>query len=456
MKEFDSLSFKKPTRITTAYKKSHSRVKLNLPNAKSKMTAVAPFVFILLSLLLLTVAIHQSLPFQFLLLSRSLLNQSFLIGFQNSAELRPTGGFWGSFALLDIGTSSSHPQLNFDTNPYKLDNKLKSESGVNLPEPMQQMWPDAKQSFVNANWSADFPEAAQTLEWYIGQGWGDKRISGVVAVSSLSMIDLLKLTGPVQVDETEINSANFTRIMSERIDHDYWQNEENKTINEPKTIIKNLFLEISKKVEAVPKIKIAGFFYKQLASGKILVYFNDPVKQRLISTLRFTGEILPYKRDYLLINNANISGGKTSLNVSQRIAYEVSCNDEQTTSQLAITRRHEDLWPHQINTNYTRVYVPLGSTLKSCKLGVDDITDKVTVTQESGHSVFGFWFSTKNGQIKTAYLEYQLPTMTSSTPYQLLWQFQPGTLSDLVNLKINDKMVFDGTVSERFRLFKSF
>lgn len=456
MNNVDSIKRLKVNRLTATYKRSFNRIKVQLPPKNKSYNKIISLSLIALSLIILWYCFSQTYIYNLLALANKAKNQSILVGFQNSAELRPTGGFWGSFAVWDIKDNILNSTLSFDTNPYKQDNELLKESKVELPKPMSEMWSGRPQSFINANWSASFPQSAQTLQWYFGQGWGDKKVSAVVAISSLSLIDLLDLIGEIELPEenTVINSNNFTQVMSEKIDSEYWESEENKIINEPKTLIKELFPVIAQKTKSLPKITLYKFLIKQMKQGRILVYFNDDNLQKISQKLQVSGEIKPYKTDYLMINNANIGGLKTSLNVDQNIEYKIARDNQGLKSTLRITRIHEDLWPHHPNMNYTRIFVPVGSTLENIKLGTEEITDSVTVEQEHGRTVFGFWFNTDNGQQKTALIQYRIPS-ENRYEYHLSYQKQPGTKADWLKVVAYDNILFAGELDQTFRDFAS-
>jgi hypothetical protein len=365
-------------------------------------------------------------------------NSSYIVGFQNSAELRPTGGFWGSFAYVEVPGDVKKTEIIFETNPYKNSNQTELENDIKLPAPMQEIWQDKSQSFVNANWSADFPESAKTIEWYFGQGW-NKKSDGVIAVSSLTMIDLLDLVGPIEMeDRTQITSENFSQIMSQKIDTEYWFKEENHTVNEPKTIIKDLFPVIIQRAKKVPPTKMLKFLLKQTETNRVLVYSNNPKLQSVVKDLGLSGEIFPYEVDYLHINNANLAGEKTSLNVSQDVKYSATKSGNSFEGMLEITRLHKsNTWPTHPNRNYTRVFVPLGSKITSARRAEDDISDQVITTEEYGKTVFGFWFSTDPGETATVELNYKLPfTLTHAKDYKITVQKQPGTLPENVELNL--------------------
>jgi len=440
----------KPPRRVKGGKKPHlsfesreERVKITSPvrlRRKLVLSIGTPFVLVLIAL----GALSQTYFFQLTRLASSLHQQTLLVGFQNSAELRPTGGFWGSFALWNIKKNLGESELIFETNPYKADNELLKESAEELPAPMKETWPTRPQSFVNANWALDFPEAAKTLEWYFGQGWGEKT-DAVVGVSSLAMIDLLKITGPITTsDGTQISADNFTETMSQKIDTEYWQMGENAVENEPKTILKELAPQIIAKVKKAPKLQLYRFFIAQLKQGRILLFFNNPRQNKIAEKIATTGQLAPTKVDFLMLNNANLNGGKTSLNVDQKINYEVK-ETEGSIAHLEITRTHRNLWPGILNRNYTRVAVPLGSKLVSATLDGEDIAQSVQTSDESGKTTFGFWFSVSPGEEKTAILEYELPfQLQNQHTYDLIVQKQPGTNPDELKVTVFGKTLFQG------------
>jgi len=439
----ESFEKKKIGRIFPHYKEKKIRIKIRNSRITKRLFWVLSLIIFLTALVL---SVVSSKAFSLLLIVKKLKNENLLIGFQNSAELRPTGGFWGSFAILKIGKNIKERELLFETNPYKNDNPLLRSTSVELPKPMKETWPDRPQSFVNANWSFNFEEAAKTLEWYFGQGWQTQN-SGVIAISSLAVIDLLRLTGPVTTsDGTEINSENFTQILSQKIDTEYWQSDLNKQINEPKTILKEVSPQLIQKTKNIPLLTLYGFIQKQFEEGRVLCYFSDSQKDRLCQKLGLNGKPVPYDKDYLSVNSANLNGGKTSLNVSQSIDYSVGSIERNNLADLKITRYHNtNPWPAILNRNYTRVIAPLGSQLVSAKLGDADITQLIEKIDEQGRTTFGFWFSTSPGETKTAEIQYLLPfDFKNLKDYNLIFQKQPGTIAENLKVTISDKILFEG------------
>lgn len=472
--------------------KTNGKIKLKR-SRESKQKRRLVWLRLLIVFAILTICaglFSQTNIFRVAVLISKINNQSVIIGFQNSAELRPTGGFWGSFALLDIKNDLTDSSIFFETNPYKKNQKF-AELPKDLPTPLKQTWPDKPTGFVNANWAIDFPEAAKTIEWYFGEGW-DKKADGVIAVSSLTLIDLLRLTGAITLDDqTQITSDNFTEIMSQKIDTEYWQSEENKITNEPKTILKDIAPQIIERAKSLPRLTLYRFLLDQMNKGRILAYFNNNSEQLLAEKIGISGKILPYDTDFLSINNANLNGGKSSLNIKQDINYSVSSEPsdvivypeqdrgasenqasadviaspassgtwqshngsdaiEQPVATLKITRSYPDnAWPDILNRNYTRVVAPLGSKFISAQLDGIDTSSEVETLDESGRTTFGFWFSVGPTESKTAVLEYELPfSLKNSRNYSLILQKQPGTLADEVEISAFGKNLFSGSFDQ--------
>src|SRR5688500_54362 len=91
--------------------------------------------------------------------------RNYLIGMQNPAELRGTGGAMLQFALLSI--EEGHPKLNKASTVYDVD---ENREPIELPLPSdawyQQGIPDARR-FGNANWSPDWPFSAKLTVDYL-------------------------------------------------------------------------------------------------------------------------------------------------------------------------------------------------------------------------------------------------------------------------------------------------
>lgn len=133
----------------------------------------------------------------------------YLVLAQNPAELRPTGGYIGSFGLVelergrisamdfrDVSTIDQQPEL-----PY-----------VEPPAPLRDhLLGDTSWRVADSNWSPDGPTAAQAaLQMYEAQT-GD-RADGAILLTTDAIDELLALVGPVTVppDGTVVEAGEAT------------------------------------------------------------------------------------------------------------------------------------------------------------------------------------------------------------------------------------------------------
>ncbi|MDP9334606.1 MAG: DUF4012 domain-containing protein, partial [Actinomycetota bacterium] len=134
----------------------------------------------------------------------------FLVLSQNPDEVRPTGGFIGTYGLLV--TRNSHLVLErYDST----DNWYLARPQAEIPAeqaapPLKLNSPPEPQSIANVNATADFPTAARlaTELWRRG---GEQQVDGVIAMTPDVMARVLRVLGPVFVpgyDET-VNASNL-------------------------------------------------------------------------------------------------------------------------------------------------------------------------------------------------------------------------------------------------------
>ena len=383
----------------------------------------------------------------------------FLILLQNNAELRPTGGFIGSFAVLE--TQNYKPQkINFNSNIYKIDDEFTKLNTILPPKPLEKIT-KGKWAMRDANFAVDFAESAKQVQWFYNQETGDS-VDGVVALNASLIKDLLKLTGPIELPqyETTISTDNFFDTLAFKIEKEYFFNQENWQEDEPKSILKDMMPILMEKALKISKLKLIVFFTKQFNEKQILLMSNIDDQELKIARAGWGGLVLDSTGDYLYINNANITdtsqnknmGAKTSLKINQSVELEITKNEAVRENNLKITRTHTGTynWPDGVNYNYMRVIVPKNSTLKQIFIDKKDMTSQVEIGEEAGKTYFALWAETAPQQTTIVNLTYSLPQNIKNN---LVIQKQPGTIGDNFKIKINDKPVFSGLVDSDRNLF---
>lgn len=376
--------------------------------------------------------------------------KNILFLFQNNTELRASGGFLGSFALVKFKDGKLE-NINFETNIYKIDKAFSAENKIPVPEEFS--YSTLSWCLRDANYAIDFPESmAKVKEFFTKET--NERVDGVVALDTTLFTELLKVTGPINMPKygKEIGSDNFLKDVQYEVEKGYFQRPGGVDENEPKRILSdmmpiflNKLIEASKDEEKMPQIlAILGSAVKE---KHLLFNVNDPSLQKTIEALGFAGQVDHELSDYLFVNNTNIQGKKSSLNVRESLKHKVNIGgDGKISSSLNITRQHSGTgeWPDGININLIRVLLPENSTAVSFSPKSGNFwpnneeknkkPNDYYMGEEAGKTKASFWQNTKPGETSESYLEYRpnyrVNTTSNEFTYNLKVQKQPGTLND--------------------------
>jgi hypothetical protein len=413
-------------------------------------------------------------------------DKRYLFVFQNSSELRPTGGFMGSLALVDFDRGEMKNLEVPGGGPYDFNGSLKER--IIAPDPLRLI--NARWELQDANWFPDFPASAEKVKWFYEKG-GGPTVDGVITINSDFVAELLGVVGPIDMPEygETMSQENFIDEMQRAVELGY-----DKKENKPKKIIGDMMPKLIEKITASdPKQfgKILSVALKSLQEKDILVYSVYPEVEHEILNLGWGGQIKDAGEDsdFLAVINANLGGGKTDKVINQTIGLETKISEDgYVKNRLTIRRAHGGIkgetFTGMRNVDYMRIYVPEGSVLLSAQgfeappenlfekpgseywADIDlknmegrtmiDATSGTRINVEFGKTVFGNWAQVDPGEEVTVTLEYLLPfklffsgerennwfsavlgQLGDPRPekvfYQLLVQKQPGAKSDFTS-----------------------
>ena len=129
----------------------------------------------------------------------------YLIVFQNNAEIRSSGGFIGSYAVLKIDDFEIK-NLSFNTNILALDRQFSDQYFVKAPAPLAKFLKGKSWALRDSNYDASFPEAADDILSFYTRETGD-RVDGIIALNAQVMIDLLKFTRLLLEEKKEYGNS---------------------------------------------------------------------------------------------------------------------------------------------------------------------------------------------------------------------------------------------------------
>ncbi len=387
-------------------------------------------------------------------------NKNILLLFENNNELRPTGGFIGTFGNLKIsdGKITSMKVSSI----YDLDGQLKEH--VLPPNPLQSV--NDRWYMRDANWFADFPESAKIISAFYEKEGGETP-DAIVAITPSLLVDLLKITGPIVLSgyNTTLNSENFIEKIQQ-----FTTTSSDSPTNSPKQILADLFPIMLQKLSSADNQEWLDFiqiFQNNLNSKQIIFYSRNSLIQDKLTAFNWDGGIRSSDRDYLSIISANLGGTKTDLYIKQQASLLTKINNEgKITNELTITRKNTlPNLPHTQNLSFLRILVPKGAKLlansgfehvelpspanrenfthsepvRSWENSiVKDLTSGTMIGEEAGKTFFGNWLKLDGGESKTTRLEYELPFKLANTDrYSLLWQKQAGSMPQIFSWKLD-------------------
>ncbi|MBP7811580.1 MAG: DUF4012 domain-containing protein [Candidatus Moranbacteria bacterium] len=399
--------------------------------------------------------------------------RKYLFLFQNNHELRATGGFIGSYALLSV--HDGIVENFFVDGIFNPDGQLKEN--IVPPKPIQKI--SAGWSLHDSNWYPDFPTSAEKAIFFY-EKTGGPTVDGVITVTPTVMERLLSVLGPIDLPAygVTIDSENFIQIVQEQVEEKY-----DKTENNPKKILSDLSVEVFDRMTKIGDyrefLRVAETLVQGLNEKHVLLYVRHTETEEMIDHAGWSGKLIGTEKDFLSVVHSNINGYKTDGVIEESISHRADIAvDGSITDTLIITRRHTGghtpyEWWNKVNADYLRVYVPLGSELLSVKgttwefpappleynaLGFrqDPFVETregnerihkesgTRIGEESGKTVFGSWVYVSPGESVTVELTYRLPwkfdmeqlRLGGAERFSVLYQKQSGSIGSALHSEI--------------------
>ncbi len=363
--------------------------------------------------------------------------QRYLIVFQNVNELRPTGGFMGTVAELDV-KDGEVVDLNIPPGGvYDFQGSLKVLLAA--PKPLRMM--NANWQLQDANWFFDFPTSAKKVLWFYEKSGGPTR-DGLIAINSNLLPKLLEVVGDIELPERQVVLTPDNALFWLQQEVEYGKDKQD---NQPKKVISELTPILLERLENLPPdkfIPVLSIFWQALQKKDIQIYHRQTEIEDKLKELGWAGEVKSTEGDYLAIVNTNIAGGKTDEFIKQRFYLQTDIDAAgNIINNLRIVKTHtgdpNDLFGGDANIDYLRVYVPQGAELISTQGFYQPSDDKFNdpapgyseddflaaveqnpivheqsgtrITEEFGKTVFGNWVKVEPGETVEVSLTYRLP-----------------------------------------------
>jgi hypothetical protein len=356
--------------------------------------------------------------------------RDYLLVPENPWDLRATGGFAGTVALLHAW----HGRLTLSASQASDTVGARRPGYVPPPLPLLVYQHLSNWYYRDANWSPDFPTSAALLRYFYWLGEG-RLPDGVVAFDTYLLGPLLQITGPVRVPGTSITlTAQHGVHML-----DYYVNYAGVgghagIVN--KQFANAAYRAVFARLRALPAASLSAAAHAldaALRQRHLLLWLPDPAMGPILARHGWDGAIDPTGADYLYVVDTNVHYNKINELVRERIAYRAAVEPDRSLRSTVViaytnTATPANLPKPQNNTLYedfVRVYVPLGSRL----LHTSGLTQPWPATRAHNKTVFSGYLRVPSRARATVTFTYTVPPNALLDPvtYHLTIQKQPGT-----------------------------
>ncbi|MGI5826154.1 MAG: DUF4012 domain-containing protein [Patescibacteria group bacterium] len=297
----------------------------------------------------------------------------YLILFQNNMELRPTGGFIGSYGLINLEGGKLTAFEVFDV--YQADGQLKGH--VEPPTKLKEYLGEATWFLRDSNWDPDFTISAPRAQWFLDKEMQFK-VDGTIGVTLEVAKNILAAIGEVEVPEygEKINKDNLFQKAEYYSELGTFPGSTQKK-DFLGSLAKAIFERI-KQAETKEMVDVGGAFFNSLESREMMIYFNDSECQTAIVRLGWEGSIRDFSpqsdktyvfADYLYLNEANVGVNKANFFVTRKVDHQIKIDEKgKAEEEILITYDNQspsESWPAGRYKTYLRLYLPKGARLTS-------------------------------------------------------------------------------------------
>lgn len=375
--------------------------------------------------------------------------RTYLILFQNNTEIRPGGGFIGTYAVvrLDAGKVETIKVEGVEV----LDKNAPATWQPVAPKIITEHLGVDRWYFRDSNWSPDFSfSALQALEFYRGEGGvSADEIDTVVAITPTVLEELLRISGPVTIEGVTFTADNVTEKLEYEVEYGF--DKRGSSFATRKQIIQPFMAELIKHLQDKLFTNINKYLtlaLKLQQEKQILVYSLNQNVQEQLDKHDWSGRVKDVQGDYLMWVDANLAALKTDHAMQRTLAYSFQPREDgRLVARVEMRYQHTGGfdWRTTRYRTYARVYVPLGSELLLTEGSMkwDRTIEPGTVDQgrELGKQWFGTFIAIEPGETKSLVFEYLLPKeiaeQVDNGLYTLFVQKQLGIIAHGLTLDLD-------------------
>lgn len=362
---------------------------------------------------------------------------------QNPDEVRPTGGFLGTYGVLtarpgDLSLDQFQPIANFrDRHPET------AVPGNIAGSPFKYADPPIPQSIANVNSTADFVSAAK-LALQMWNGSGEAHMDGVVSFTPAFLARILGALGPVDVPEygEHVDQANlvdrFDFYTQHLADHDPAGSDAVR-----KAFISALAEVVMQKLLAAPASQwqaLGEAVGKGFAAREAMAWSADPKVAQALAHRGWDG-VLPATSGDFFYNGEFAYANKIGRGVQRDFDHHVELRADgsaRVTTVMTVTNTRDRSSALNVGSlSYVTIYGPPGARL-------DPSSDRPAGAEPplAGHPAYGWFVNAPPLGRTTLKVVWNVPKLVrkgshAEAAYSLVWMRVPDHTGDVLRLKVD-------------------
>ena len=358
-------------------------------------------------------------------------DKTYLLLFANNMELRPGGGFIGSFGLLQLKDYSLEKIKIYDV--YDADGQLIAH--LDPPEAIRKYLGQPHWFLRDSAFSADFLQNYTQAKYFLEKEMNLTNFSGSILITTSAVQNILGAFDDLYLPDfnEKINQKNFYLKTQYHSEKDFFPGSIQK-----KNFLSSLTQSLLLNLENASYPKFAKELKKSLDEKQIVMYSDDPQTQKVLDSLYWSGRtikpacVTQVKNcliDYIFPLDANLGLNKANFFVVRSLDLKVAIDKQgrvQNSFSIQFNNDSSEVYPGGSYRNYFQLLLPRNALLKSISkdgVSLEDYSEEV-----DQYKKIGFLLEIKPKTLAEIKINYELAENLpkGKSVYQLIVQKQIG------------------------------
>jgi len=370
--------------------------------------------------------------------------QTILLLFANNMELRPGGGFIGSYSILKTQYFGIKEFTIFDV--YDADGQLTAH--IAPPNPIRDYLNQPHWFLRDSAFFPDFYDTYQQATFFLQKEMGLSSWNGAALITTSAVKNIIGAFDEITLPDynEKITKDNFYIKTQYYVEHDFFPGSTQK-----KSFLSSLVKQLLSQIETANPLLLSSAIVEGFDQKNMVLFMNNEKLQKNLDELFWSGRLAtPFcpesvknncYADFQFALDANLGVNKTNFFIDK--SYDVKITIDGTgliTTNLSIIYSNNslsDVFPGGNYKNYFQILLPADSLITEVQIEGQQLN---SYDSETGKQrMVGFLIEILPQAKKTISISYTSSTKfkKGKATYQLVLQKQIGALAHDVHFSLS-------------------